>query len=262
MKNNPTIKACVMDSGVGGFPILDRLVSEGFFAEVIYLADQKYFPYGEKSAKWLQDRLLTIAGWVKEQSVDIFVIACNTATVNAINNVRKTYDFEVVGIEPVVKPLSNYGSSLLLATSATLQSDKLLDMVSNHPSEGSLTTYTPSGLVGMIEDMNEEGISRVAAHLTDLAAEKGVEAVGLSCTHYPLILNELSRAMPDVIFIDPNEAVVKRIKDLMKPKGRVRTKVRWYTTGSIVRLKKQIAYYLRRNDSYNGSNLQVNQLDL
>src|SRR3989344_5779844 len=94
----------LLDSGVGGFsvykPAKELLPNEDF----IYIADKKYFPYGDQPAKIVQERVFSIAQWAIENKAKMFVLACNTATVTAVKKLRKKYSsIPVIGMVPVIK---------------------------------------------------------------------------------------------------------------------------------------------------------------
>jgi glutamate racemase len=137
------------------------------------------------------------------------VLACNTATTNIISQLRSLLSCPVIGVEPVIKPLSSYDYSLALMTDSSAKSDstaKLLSLYGTH-----VRVHTPHGLAAAIEYNDYDQVKKSIHEIKELVQKYNIKAVGLSCTHYPLILKMLEESMPDVIFIDPSDAVVREV---------------------------------------------------
>mgnify|MGYP003650847919 CR=1 FL=1 len=125
MNNNPI---GVFDSGVGGTSIWKEIITLLPNENTIYLADVKNAPYGEKSAEEIQKLSIKNTELLISLGCKIIVVACNTATTNAINLLRETYDIPFIGIEPAIKPaalLSSNKAIGILATKGTLSSSLL-----------------------------------------------------------------------------------------------------------------------------------------
>lgn len=229
-------KIVLIDSGVGGFSILKGLLGTDLNFHAIYLADQKYFPYGNKSNEWIKERILKIVSWAKNFNPTCIVIACNTATSQSISLARSITNIPIIGLDPVVKPLSSYDSPLLLATKGTLSSNRLKELLNGKK----IDMYSPSLLTSAIEDMDEE---KIIKEVNKLNKSFNPDAIGLSCTHYPLASDIFSSIFKGVDLIDPSIAVVKQIKKYISDNMSTRV-IDWYTTGQMVRLRNQINKYL------------------
>jgi glutamate racemase len=206
MTNQPII---VFDSGIGGMSIYRPLKAALPEENSIYIADTSNFPYGSKSADWIKNRFIELAKQFDSLSPKLVVLACNTATTNIISYLRETLSCPIVGVEPVIKPLSQYGSSLALMTESTANSvatAKLLEVYG-----ANVHVYTPKGLPTAIEYHDLDQVKKSIHEIKEIVQKENIQAVGLSCTHYPLILPMLQAAMPEVVFIDPSEAVVKEV---------------------------------------------------
>lgn len=246
----------VFDSGIGGFSILREIINQRLPVSVIYLADQANFPYGHKSAEWLESRLKEIALWGVAQDPAAFVVACNTGTVAGIRTMRETLHCPVVGVEPVIKPLSSYTHALVLATQAAAESirtQELLDIHGRH-----IQVYASKGLASAIENNDSEQVKISLDEISEIIEHEHIQAIGLSCTHYPLISDKIKERFPAIHLYDPSSAVVHRLKKVLEldgpaePEGRG---IEFLTTGEVIRLDEQIRAYF--DSSYHGSQVHI-----
>lgn len=198
----------VFDSGIGGMSIYRPLRLALPNESILYFADSANFPYGEKSAEWIKARFQVLAKQFLALNPKLVILACNSATTNIIEDLRTTLSCPVVGVEPVIKPLSRYTHSLALMTQVTASSDstaKLLKEFGDH-----VMVHVPKGLAAAIEYNDFKQVKKNIHEIKKIVHKHQIEAIGLSCTHYPLILGELKQALPGVIFLDPAEAVVSQ----------------------------------------------------
>ena len=115
----------VFDSGVGGLSLLGELKSLLPHEDFIYISDNAFAPYGALTAADILDRSGKLTNWLIKQSSKLIVVACNTATTNAIDSLRKTHPIGFIGIEPAIKPAAlqtKTGVVGVLATKGTLSS--------------------------------------------------------------------------------------------------------------------------------------------
>lgn len=239
MNSQPLV---IFDSGVGGFSILQELLNTDHKGSVIYLADQAGCPYGNKSELWIKNRLTKLANWAQAQNPAVFTLACNTATVSGAGHLRRILSCPVVAIEPVIKPLSNFNHPLLLATQTTINSPHTHSLIKKY--QQNLITLCPNGLVQAVEDMNQKESSRILTSLAPVIKKNNVDAIGLSCTHYPLVKELIKELYPLLDLIDPSLAVVNRIHSLLKTPPEKELGISFFTTGSPTLLTNQVKYYL------------------
>ena len=204
--NRPII---VFDSGIGGMSIYRPLKRAAPYTNIVYLSDPSGFPYGNKTTRWLTQRFLHLTKQFQALNPRLVVLACNTATTNIIQDLRTHLDCPVVGVEPVIKPLANYSSALALMTSSSTKSRSTIALLAKYGAH--VQIYSPQGLAEAIEYNNYEQVKKSIHEIKKIVQRDKIEVIGLSCTHYPLILSELQKAMPGVKFIDPSEAVVKEV---------------------------------------------------
>ncbi|QKM63576.1 glutamate racemase [Polynucleobacter antarcticus] len=209
----------VFDSGVGGLSVLDEALRQLPEHRYIYLADSLHAPYGEKSSEWIAARSLELCHYLVAQGCDAIVIACNTATAQAIAQIRSALPhIPIVGVEPGIKPAamqSANGVVGVLATEATLKSDKFNALLATLPHHCQFIKQAGAGLVPLIEagQANSEAtLELLAEHLIPIQ-EAGADTLVLGCTHYPFLRKAIRKLLGDAInLIDTSEAVVRQLK--------------------------------------------------
>lgn len=211
MNDQPVI---VFDSGIGGMSIYRPLKLALPQANLIYLADSNNFPYGNKSSAWLTARFVELGKQFASLNPRLIVLACNTATTNIIQGLRSQLSCPIVGVEPVIKPLAEFDSALALMTSTSAKSRATLDLMAKYGTHVRL--HTPQGLAVAIEYNDYDQVKNSIHEIKNLVQKYHIKVVGLSCTHYPLILSEFQKAMPGVKFIDPSSAVVKEVLRVLR----------------------------------------------
>ena len=184
----------------------------------IYLADSANAPYGERSSNWIAARSLVLCRHLLNQGCDAIVVACNTATAEAIAQIRNELAIPVIGVEPGIKPAamqSQNGIVGVLATEATLKSDKFNALLATLPSSCQFIKQAGAGLVPLIEagDANsEETLELLAQHL-EVIQDAGADTLVLGCTHYPFLRKAIRKLLGESInLIDTSEAVVRQLK--------------------------------------------------
>lgn len=211
MQQQPII---VFDSGIGGLSIYKPLRLALPHENIIYIADSQNFPYGDKTPAWLSARFVELSTQFAALHPQLVVLACNSATTNIIESVRARLSCPVVGVEPVIKPLARYSSALALMTSVSASSPTTTRLLKEYGEH--VQVYTPKGLAVAIEYNDYVQVKKSLHEIKKIVQKNHIQAIGLSCTHYPLILSEFKAAMPGVEFIDPAEAVVKQILRVLK----------------------------------------------
>jgi glutamate racemase len=212
----------VFDSGIGGLSVLGPLRALLPGARFVYACDAQHAPYGERDDAFIVERLRRFATLLREAGAQLLVIACNTATAAAIDALRQAHaDWPIVGIEPAVKPaaaLTRTGHVGVMATGSTLRSARLRRLLEQHAGGVTLHLQPCPGLADAIE-RGEAGAlhETVQLHCAPLRAA-GCDVVVLGCTHYPLAAASIAQALgPDVVLLDPAEAVARRVASLLPP---------------------------------------------
>ncbi len=214
----------VFDSGVGGMSVLKHLVAQMPHEEFHYFGDSAFAPYGTKPKEQIAQRSCAIAKKFIDEGAKALVIACNTATAAAADELRAAYPhLPIVGVEPALKPAVTaypHGTVIVLATKATLSLQKYHNLESRlHPS-AKLISIPGEGLVELIESgqaNSEQMHNRLTELLRDYAGQ--VDAVVLGCTHYPFIKKQISSVLGDVEFFDGGAGAAHQLKRLLEQKN-------------------------------------------
>ena len=209
----------VFDSGVGGLSILDEALRQLPNHHYIYLADSANAPYGEKSSEWIATRSMELCQYLANQGCDAIMVACNTATAEAIAHIRaELNNIPIIGVEPGIKPAamqSTNGIVGVLATEATLKSEKFNALLATLPPDCLFIKQAGAGLVPLIEAgqaNGEETLELLARHLEPIQ-EAGADTIVLGCTHYPFLRKAIRKLLGDSInLIDTSDAVVRQLK--------------------------------------------------
>lgn len=216
-----------IDSGVGGLSIL-AAVRAKVPAHYIYVMDNHYLPYGEKSEAFIQSRLAQLSALLIEEGADLIVIACNTATTQAVASLRQQFEVPFVGTVPAIKPAAaQYCQSgfTVLATPATCRSSYLQGLITEFAPGCVVGTAGSSELVRLAELKvwyQQDVSNAVAAELSRLGLQQQPPvALVLGCTHFPFLTAELAACLPDTIFLDTADAIARRVQALVKADGDV-----------------------------------------
>tara|TARA_B100000282_G_scaffold143332_1_gene103010 strand:- start:819 stop:1592 length:774 start_codon:yes stop_codon:yes gene_type:complete len=239
MKNN---SIGFFDSGIGGITIwesVNRLLPN---ENTIYLADSKNSPYGKKPNDELTNISKENVEFLINKKCKLIVVACNTATTNSINFLRKSYNLPFIGIEPAIKPAAlntKTGKIGVLATKGTLGSS-LFEKTSNiHGHNIEIIEQHGLGLVELIEKGIYSGskIDSLLKEYLNPMLENNIDKLVLGCTHYPLIKESIKKIINESInIIECSEAVALQtervlIKSNLINSGTEKSKKLFYTNG-------------------------------
>jgi glutamate racemase len=223
------LKVGVFDSGLGGLTVVSAIQKVFKGADIFYIADTAYAPYGEKTPQQILERCDNITKYLLEKhGIEALIVACNTATSAAIKHLREKFPFLIViGTEPGIKPAIMITKTLkvgVLATPATLKGNKYQDLVNELSSIKKVELYEQSciGLVEQIEkgeidsqktfDMLEKWLNPMKAN--------NVDTIVLGCTHYPLVDSVIKKIMGENInLIETGNAIANRLLALSSNKG-------------------------------------------
>jgi glutamate racemase len=217
----------VFDSGLGGLSIVQSLALEGLQARIYYCADTAYFPYGEKSDTALIARVPTIiAKAVSACQPNLVIIACNTASTLALEQVRDVIKAPVIGVVPAIKPaaaLTKTGTIGLLATPNTVARPYTDKLISDFATGVRVIRHGAIGLAGAAERklageaLDHDVLKASNAGLFDQIGGDQIDVVVLACTHYPHVRAELAALAPrDVAWIDSGGAIARRARNVLE----------------------------------------------
>lgn len=220
MKNECPIG--LFDSGIGGTSIWKEVHALLPSENTIYLADSINAPYGLKSKEEIIALSIKNTEFLLNQNCKMIIVACNTATTNAIKELRAKYhNIPFIGIEPAIKPAALQSQTQtigILATKGTLNSDLFHNSVANHP-EVTIIEQIGHGLVQLIEngDMETPEMEELLKSYLTPMIEKNIDYLVLGCSHYPYLIPQIKKIIPSHIkIIDSGEAVAKQTKKILE----------------------------------------------
>jgi len=213
----------LFDSGIGGTSIW-RAIHELMPNEnTIYLADSKNAPYGQKTKEEIIALCEKNTELLLEMNCKIIVVACNTATTNAINELRVKYDVPFIGIEPAIKPAANNSKTQtigILATKGTLNSALFSDVVKSYTNT-KIIEQIGYGLVELIEDgeIDSPKMNHLLEEYLQPMVNANIDYLVLGCSHYPYLIPQIKKLIPTSIqIIDSGEAVARQTKKVLLEK--------------------------------------------
>jgi glutamate racemase len=244
---NAAKRVLVFDSGVGGLSVFDALAASGRALEIDYVADNAWLPYGLKSDAELRARApALLARMAAQWAPDVVILACNTASTIALDEVRAALAGPVVGVVPPIKPaaaLTRTGVIGLLATPATVRRAYTDDLIAQFAADKRVVRFGSAALVQAAEQ-KLRGMTPDSAAITEaieglFGAPGGaeVDVVALACTHFPLLKTELAAAAPrPCVWLDSGEAIARRVVNLLTTApGEARPRRAGFTDADIAR---------------------------
>lgn len=241
----------IFDSGIGGTSIWKEISSLLPNENTIYLADSAHAPYGEKTPIEIIEFSKRNTEYLLQQNCKLIVVACNTATTNAIKTLRKKYAVPFIGIEPAIKPaaLQTKTNSIgILATKGTLSSALFSDTASTFASDVEVVEQVGKGLVQLIESgkMYSDEMSALLKQYLNPMLKKRIDHLVLGCTHYPYLIPQIRQILgQQVTIIDSGRAVAKQTKSILEQNdllnnSALRGRYEFYSNGNLDYLQEII----------------------
>ena len=218
----------VFDSGVGGLTVLSEIRRRLPHERTVYLGDNERTPYGPRPADEVRRFTLECVGWLLQQDVKALVLACNTATSHALDDVRETSPVPVLG---VVRPgavtaaaATRSGHVGVIATLGTVESGAYPAAINDADRRLAVRQQACPDLVPLVEAGTLDGPAAVAAvdgYLDQLlAGDPQIDTLLLGCTHYPLLRPLIERrAGPTVAVVDSAFTTALATEDLLDALG-------------------------------------------
>lgn len=213
----------IYDSGLGGLTVWQEVQRALPEESLIYLGDGKNCPYGSRS----RDEVAQLADEAVAKLVSLgckmVVVACNTATAAAIEQLRAHYaPMPIVGMEPAVKPACLQTKSRVvgvLATERSLDGELFRRTAAKYGADIEVITAAGRGFVELVEtdrETSDEAVACVGDAMREML-ERGADHIVLGCTHYPFLLDAMRKASAGyaVTFVDSSEAVARRVSQLL-----------------------------------------------
>lgn len=213
----------IFDSGIGGTSIWAAIHHLLPNEKTIYLADSKNAPYGQKSKNEIIDLCIKNTDLLLSMGCKLIVVACNTATTNAIQELRSKYTIPFIGIEPAIKPAATNSKTQtigILATQGTLNSE-LFNKTAEKFQETKIIEQVGHGIVQLIENGqidSPEMTLLLQSYLLPMI-EANIDYLVLGCSHYPYLIPQIKKILPENIhIIDSGEAVARQTQHILSEK--------------------------------------------
>lgn len=211
-------KIGVFDSGIGGLSVAQKLEKLFPEVEILFTNDSANVPYGSRRRADIARLTETALQPLIDAQCDAIVIACNTATTNAINDLRERYpDTHFVGIEPMVKPaaqMTKTGTIAVLATPSTLTSNRYHELKLRWAPRTTIIEPDCSKWASMIERGDADRID-IDTFIRELK-RWDIDIIVLGCTHYHWLKERIQKAAgPHIKVLEPSDAIGARLDSLL-----------------------------------------------
>jgi glutamate racemase len=224
----PTI--LVFDSGLGGLTVHREVAAARPDADLVYVADDAFFPYGSRGEAALVARVLELMErLIAAYRPDLIVIACNTASTIVLPQLRARFPVPFVGTVPAIKPAcasTRTGRVSVLGTQATVSREYTRTLIRQFGNGAKVTLVGSALLAGHAEaELRGEPVAdaAIAAEIAPCFRDDDgarTDTIVLACTHYPLLLHRFRAVAPwPVTYLDPAPAIARRVIDLLGPPG-------------------------------------------
>ena len=222
----------IFDSGIGGLTVLRKIIDVLPNEKYIYYADIDNVPYGTKPKEEVKIYIENAIKFLISKKVKAIVIACNTATSIAINDLRDKYDIPIIGIEQ-----RNNKKVLIMATPTTIREEKLQNLIKKLDASEEVDLIDMPKLVEFAEKMEFDSIEvkKYIEERLKIYNLNNYSTLVLGCTHFPLFKKSLLQIFPnEILLIDGSQGVANRLKNILENKnllGNNKMEVRYYNSG-------------------------------
>lgn len=216
----------VFDSGVGGLTVVKEIMRQLPGENMIYFGDTARVPYGSKSKKTVLKYSRQIVHFLRKNEVKAIVVACNTASALALEEIKQEIDIPIIGVvEPGARmaaestKTNNVG---IIGTESTIKSGIYSKLLRHLNADITVVSracplFVPLVEEGLLEDRITDDV--IERYLHELK-EYGIDSLILGCTHYPLIRNAIKRYMgPEVNLVNPAYETAKSLKIMLAEQG-------------------------------------------
>ena len=219
MNNNPI---GIFDSGIGGMTVVKAIMDELPNESIVYFGDLAHLPYGSKSEKAIKEFSLSNIRFLIEKNVKMIVVACNTASSIALNEIKQHTDLPVIGViipgaEAAVENSNSFKIGII-GTPRTVLSGAYEKAIKNIKPQSNVYQKATPLLVPLIEEnwINREATRLVIReYINYFVNGKAIDTLVLGCTHYPLIKNVIEEEMPGVKIVDSAYSTALKVKEIL-----------------------------------------------
>lgn len=247
-------KIALFDSGVGQLSVYQEIKKLLPKENFVIFADQKNMPYGGKTPAEIKRYVLEAAEFlINHHKVKMLVLACNTATVLALDDLRKNLSIPVIGVVPAIKPAAEKSKNrriVNMSTPATAESPYLQKLINHFAKDCKVLKLGCPGLENAVEKMDEKETLRIIKKYSKIINKFNPDIVVLGCTHYPLVKKQIIENLnPGIDVIDSGAAIARQVSKTLKATNQmssIRQKDIFYTTGDAEQFSKSCTAILGR----------------
>ena len=234
-------------------------------ADIRYFGDTGRVPYGTRSREIIIRYALQDARFLASENVDIILVACGTVSSTAMDDLQAELDVPVIGVveptaEAAVKATKN-GKVGIIGTAATVSSGSYAKSIAEI--DPKIETYAAP--CSLFVPLVEGGFTQDDCRITELAAEhylaplreKGIDTLILGCTHYPIIANAISKALPGVTLINSGAAAARRLVEMLPAANEEHGDARYYVSDAPESFARAASLFLGRS-----IDTQVEKIDI
>jgi len=228
----------VFDSGIGGVSVAKEILKAKIFDEIIYYGDTARVPYGNKNESTIIRYSLEAAEFLKNFDIDFLVVACNSASSVAIDELKKELSIPVIGVieagVEAIKQEDKNKNILLIGTRRTISSQKYQTLLKNEGFNNIISIPTPL-FVPLVEEGIVEGeiVDRVfELYFSEIEKEK-IDIVILGCTHYPFLEKSFKKHFPNAKLIHSGQAIVSLINKRFDIPTKKNCKIKFFASDNI-----------------------------
>ena len=246
----------VFDSGVGGLTVVSELFKQLPREQIIYFGDTGRFPYGIRSAEVIRRFSRQNVNFLLEQNVKFVVVACNTASAQALDFIKKIYNIPMVGvIEPGAKAAANYtknGRIGVIGSEGTINSSSYTKALLKIDPKFKVHGLACPLFIALAENgyIDKKAAFLIAEEYMQIMKQKKIDTLVLGCTHFPPFKKVLSEVMgPSVTLIDSAEETAKSVAEMLDSMGLNNTTAkpkvhRFYVSDTPEKLKNTARYFV------------------
>lgn len=214
----------VFDSGLGGISVARQMREALSHEKIIYFGDSANAPYGIKTPEEVKKLSFAIVEHFMQLNVKAVVIACNTATSAAVNDLRSHYDIPIVGMEPALKLACDLGKGepqrvIVAATPLTLRERKFADLLQRFSQNNTIFSQPCPDLVRIVErgELCNRDIVFAALHkYFDTYDLESIDSVVLGCTHFVFYRDYFREFLPESTkIVDGNEGTINHLRKIL-----------------------------------------------
>lgn len=212
----------IFDSGIGGLTVLKEIREQLPYEDIIYFGDTARVPYGTRSRETIIKYSFQCINFLMSKDIKLVVIACNTATASALEEVRAYFDIPIIGVvEPGVRTAvetTKNDKIGIIGTTSTVNSGAYQESIRAISPKAEVIGVACPLFVPIVEDgWQDTEVARLTAekYLMELR-EHEIDTLVLGCTHYPILKYTISKVMSDVKLINPAFETAKQVKALLR----------------------------------------------